>query len=60
MAYSLILLPSFNEKEYATLPARKEEYARDPFQENKLAGVEGVAAKGDEGVKAEGENLPEE
>ena len=55
-----ILLPSFNEEEYATLPVEEKDDNAFMAQGNQLARVEGVMAEGAEGAKIEGENLPEE
>ena len=59
-AYPLIILPSFNEEEYATLLAEKEDGNVVMAQGNELAEVEGFVAEGAEGVEVEGENLLEE
>ena len=57
MAYSPILLPGFNEEEYAALPVEKEDENAVVAQGNELDGVKGAVA---EGMEAEGENLPNE
>ena len=45
VAYSLILLPGFNEEEYATLPAGEEDGNVVVAQGDKLAEVERVASE---------------
>ena len=55
-----ILIHGFNEEEYATQPSREGDGNAVVVQGNEFVEVEGVAAKGAEGVEAEGENLPEE
>ncbi|GFS46046.1 hypothetical protein Acr_00g0099840 [Actinidia rufa] len=58
--YPPILLPDFNEKDYVTLLAEREDVNAIVAQGNKLSRVEGVVAKGADGIENEGENLFEE
>ncbi|GFZ21756.1 hypothetical protein Acr_29g0009180 [Actinidia rufa] len=55
--YPPILLPDFNEKDYVTLLAEREDINAIVVQGNKLSKVEGVVAKGADGIENEGENL---
>ncbi|GFZ14631.1 hypothetical protein Acr_24g0008210 [Actinidia rufa] len=59
-AYPLILVPDFNEEEYATLPVEGEDGNAAVTQGNEPAEVEGIVAEEADSVEDEGEDHLEE